>query len=51
MTESEWSTTHRLARDEWTCLPRDVLAALCDVLDVEPGELFERRRVAKKGKR
>jgi DNA-binding Xre family transcriptional regulator len=26
------------------------LAALCDVLDVEPGELFERER-GKKGKR
>ena len=45
------STTHRLARDEWTCLPRNVLVALCDLLEVEPGELFERRPAAKKGKR
>jgi DNA-binding Xre family transcriptional regulator len=27
------------------------LAALCDVLDVQPGDLFERMSVAKKGKR
>ena len=37
------STTHRLARDEWTCLSRTILATLCDVLSIEPGELFERR--------
>ena len=41
------SAAARLARDEWKCLPRAVLEALCEVLNVEPGELFERA----KGKR
>ena len=43
------SAAARLTRDEWKCLPRDVLEVLCEVLNVEPGELFE--RVKGKGKR
>ena len=44
------SAAARLARDEWKCLPREVLDALCDVLNVAPGELFQ-RPPAKRGKR
>jgi DNA-binding Xre family transcriptional regulator len=36
------STAYRLARGEWKCLSGDVMDVICDVLDVEPGELFER---------
>jgi len=43
------TTAYRLAKDRWVCLPRDVLDALCDVLSVSPGELFEREK-ARKGK-
>lgn len=36
------SAAARLVRDEWRCLPREVLETLCDVLGVEPCELFSR---------
>ena len=36
------SAAYRLATGDWKCLSSDVLDALCDVLEVEPGELFER---------
>ena len=36
------STVYRLARDEWECLPREVLDALCEVLRCTPGELLTR---------
>jgi DNA-binding Xre family transcriptional regulator len=35
-------TAYRLARGEWKCLSSEVMDALCDVLEVSPGELFER---------
>ena len=34
------SLCYRLAKDQWAQLPRETLTALCDVLDVESGELF-----------
>jgi len=38
-------------RDEIGALDRAVLEALCDVLDLEPGDLFERaQRRARKAK-
>lgn len=45
------SAAYRLADDKWEQLPRKVLDALCDVLGVEPGELFERdsKRGGKRG--
>lgn len=36
------STASRLARGEWRCLGAEVMDVLCDVLAVEPGELFQR---------
>jgi len=44
------SAAYRLASDNWRCLPRDVLDALCDVLSVEPGELLERDKKRGKGR-
>jgi DNA-binding Xre family transcriptional regulator len=44
------STAYRLARGEWKCLSGEVMEVICDALDIEPGELFERaksRRVRK----
>ena len=38
------STAYRLARGEWKSLSGDVMDVICDALDVEPGELFERTR-------
>jgi DNA-binding Xre family transcriptional regulator len=38
------STAYRLARGEWKCVSGDVMDALCDALDVEPGDLFERTK-------
>lgn len=38
------SSAARLARGEWKCLSAEVLDALCDVLQVEPGDLLERDR-------
>lgn len=35
-------TAYRLARGEWKCLSAEVMDALCDALQVEPGELFKR---------
>jgi DNA-binding Xre family transcriptional regulator len=35
------STASRLVRDEWQCLPRDVLAKLCESLGKSPAELLE----------
>ena len=35
------SAAYRLADDEWKCLSREVIAALCDVLAVAPGDLLE----------
>ena len=37
----ELSAAYRLANDRWAQLPRETLTALCDTLEVEPGELFE----------
>jgi len=36
------STAYRLAGDDWDCLTREMLDALCDTLHVGPGELLER---------
>jgi DNA-binding Xre family transcriptional regulator len=36
----ELSATYRLAKDQWVQLPRETLIALCDALQVGPGELF-----------
>lgn len=35
------SAAYRLAADEWEQLPRETLAALCDTLGVEPGEILD----------
>jgi DNA-binding Xre family transcriptional regulator len=43
------STAYRLARGEWKSLSGDVMDVICDALDVEPGELFERTR-ARRGR-
>lgn len=42
------STVYRLKRDEGRLetFRNDMLEALCDVLDVEPGDLFEREKPA-----
>jgi DNA-binding Xre family transcriptional regulator len=45
------SAAARLARDEWKCLPRDVVEVLCEVLNVQPGELFEQVVGEKKRRR
>lgn len=45
------SSASRLARGEWKCLSSDVMDVLCEVLDVEPGELFERTGTAKRSAR
>jgi DNA-binding Xre family transcriptional regulator len=46
----ELSATHRLAKDPRVQFPRETLPALCDGLEVQPGELFaftpEKRRKA-----
>lgn len=42
------STAYRLARGEWRCLSGEVMDVLCDVLGVEPGELFDRGAAAKR---
>lgn len=44
------STAYRLARGEWKCLSGDVMEAICEALDVEPGELFERSRGRRTGR-
>lgn len=36
------SAAYRLARGEWKAISSTVLDALCDVLKVKPGDLFER---------
>ena len=36
------SAAYRLATGDWKCLSSDVLDALCDTLEVEPGDLFVR---------
>lgn len=36
----ELSAAYRLAKDQWTQMPRETLIALCDALEVEPGDLF-----------
>jgi Cro/C1-type HTH DNA-binding domain len=33
-------------KDQWVQLPRETLTALCDALEVEPGELFTFKRKA-----
>ncbi|HEY2377609.1 MAG TPA: helix-turn-helix transcriptional regulator [Gemmatimonadaceae bacterium] len=38
------SAAYRFGRNEWKCLSEAVLEALCDVLDVDPGELLEREK-------
>ena len=38
------STAYRLGRGEWKSLSGEVMDVICDVLDVEPGELFERTK-------
>jgi DNA-binding Xre family transcriptional regulator len=43
------SQAYRLAADEWTQLPRETIASLCEILEVQPGDLFE--QVPGKGKR
>jgi DNA-binding Xre family transcriptional regulator len=47
------SMAYRLVaeRGAFRCLSPEQLDALCDALGVPPGELFERRPAAKKGKR
>jgi DNA-binding Xre family transcriptional regulator len=46
------TAAYRYARTgAFRCLSPEQLAALCEVLDVEPGELFEReRKPPKRGK-
>lgn len=36
------SKCYRLAANEWKCLSADVLEALCDAFNVDPGELLAR---------
>jgi DNA-binding Xre family transcriptional regulator len=36
-------TAYRLAGEEKAALYPEEIAALCDIFDVEPGELFERK--------
>jgi DNA-binding Xre family transcriptional regulator len=42
------STAYRLSRGEWKCLSGDQMDALCDVLNVEPGDLLEREMKKRK---
>jgi DNA-binding Xre family transcriptional regulator len=37
----ELSAAYRLSKDQWVQLPRDTLTALCDALEIGPGDLFE----------
>ena len=41
-------SAYRLARGDFRLISADVMDALCDVLKVEPGVLFERGGTAKK---
>ena len=41
------STAYRLARGEKVSLRPEEIAALCDVLEVEPNDLFERQQAEK----
>lgn len=40
------SVAYKLAAGEWRCLKREHIAALCDVLNVEPEELLTRKPLA-----
>ncbi len=44
------SVAGRLARDEWKCLPREVMDVLCELLEVAPGELLEPEGKPRRGK-
>jgi DNA-binding Xre family transcriptional regulator len=45
------STAYRLAAGNWKSLSSDVMETLCEVLDVEPGELFEREGTRRRRKK
>jgi DNA-binding Xre family transcriptional regulator len=42
------TTAYRLARGEWRAISGQVMDVLCDVLEVEPGQLFEREKLTRK---